>query len=331
MVLACLPVVLAEQTRADRRLTPGVIPPGREDRVMAFAAMPAIRAEGPTITVSDVQIDRDAIVLRIADARVVSTCPNVPSEIRVWLALDVDDSPCGSNPSLHAGDLCAGARECDAWMDLHTAMLARIASRLAARAHAGIWSAGTSAPRGEVGGLLAPVMRRTSMPIARGVCSMFALALLFALLAAWRLGALASAAMAPPVEASTRSRWISSAVLLAVTCGGAWRRVVVARTLAFDNDEQWAFPSRNSIISDDHDAWVHPPLHRALQQAWVHAIRWHHGDSLVSLRAVSLACGVCALAALALAILRTTRTTWTGAPFAIVALASVYICIYIYI
>lgn len=47
-------------------------------------------------------------------------------------------------------------------------------------------------------------------------------------------------------------------------------------------DERWAFPSPHSAFSNDHDAWVHPPLFRVLSQAWGRTIAWKEDSEAIA-------------------------------------------------
>jgi len=77
-------------------------------------------------------------------------------------------------------------------------------------------------------------------------------------------------------------RWISAAAASLVTLGIALRVHAAAR-LPFDNDEAWALPSSHELLDATHDAWLHPPLFRVVQEGFVRATGYRVGDSLLHL------------------------------------------------
>jgi hypothetical protein len=119
-----------------------------------------------------------------------------------------------------------------------------------------------------------------------------------------------------PVAREARPwRRLSAAAAVAVLVVGAGLRVRAAATLAEDRDEQWARSTACPVFNADHDAWVHPPLFRTLQQARLR-LSGQGGAALASLpitRLASAAAGIAALAVLALAVCLGRGPAWRAA------------------
>ena len=88
-----------------------------------------------------------------------------------------------------------------------------------------------------------------------------------------------------------------------------------------DGDETHALPSSLVAVTSSHDSWVHPPLHRVIHQMWAFGISWESGDSLLTLRAVSVAADALGLIALGAGLAFRTRSWWSAIPFGLLALS----------
>lgn len=91
---------------------------------------------------------------------------------------------------------------------------------------------------------------------------------------------------------------------MAVVGLGVALRVRAAAQLPLDNDESWALPTQYELLDATHDAWVHPPLFRVVQQGFVRATGVRADGPLLHLRAPSIAFSSATLILLALAIVR---------------------------
>ena len=100
-----------------------------------------------------------------------------------------------------------------------------------------------------------------------------------------------------PREASSLPYLIGLVVL------GVALRLWLAHSLPIESDE--LAPSLQTQLFDSgHDAWLHPPVFRALQIGWLRLIGWGEGGAAFAFRAPSLFFGIGALVMMALALRR---------------------------
>lgn len=161
-----------------------------------------------------------------------------------------------------------------------------------------------AAGRGRLG-LLGPASRATGLAPA------------WLVVLALGLGALASSG----VRADRRQQvvlrphgWLLGALGAAVLL-----RVALAAMLPLETDEVRPLTSGMALFSEDHDAWLHPPLARALGTAWVELVGWRAGGAPLLLRAPFVLASALALAFLAAAAQRLARGAGPLAWFALVA------------
>ncbi len=96
--------------------------------------------------------------------------------------------------------------------------------------------------------------------------------------------------------------WLLGALGVAVVL-----RVALAATLPLETDEVRPLTSGMALFSEDHDAWLHPPLARALGTAWVELVGWRAGGAPLLLRAPFVLASALALAFLSAAAHRHAR------------------------
>lgn len=265
--------------------------PGREPAVMRLLA-PVVGGAFRGLRVQGVQL--------------------IDDEVRVQLAPG-GDGGCTLVVARRAGmgcELDVSARRCEGGGG--ATELRRVRDALCARDHGDIWTVAPPRP-GASHGLLTPLMARTGLPPGRVVAVCFALALLATLAAAL----LARAASAPAGRSDRRALTLALAVVVAAGV----LTIRAGRRRAPDRDEGWARPAATLILDDDHDAWVHPPVFRALQQGYGHAMRWTPSRGALALRGLSVACAVLAVCALAFAHAAGARRPWTVALVALPLLA----------
>jgi hypothetical protein len=285
-----------------------VIPAGREGAVMAMLGDDAKSFAGvPTETV---RLSGDAIVLVLTASPGLATCEELGLRAPGFVRIAPTPPPAGlAEGARRVGPLHVSYRACGLDRSQAEVAAGALASHLAARSHDGIWLAAEGSPFAP-GGLLSPTLAALDVSPCVLVASVMTLV---ALLAAW-LGLRAPAPDCAPDSAPQNERrarpWTSRPLLglaLAIVAIGLALRVHAARTMPLDVDEVWALASPHPVLSHDHDAWVHPPLFRALQQGWAAAIGFREGDSLLRLRAPSLLASAATLLALAFAAIRRAR------------------------
>ncbi len=193
-----------------------------------------------------------------------------------------------------------------------------LAAAMAASHRGGIWQHRLADATGRLDvGLLSPVVHR--LGVEPGHVLLLSLGL--GLLVCVGVGLALRPGPAPPAPAPA-GRWPHRATLVMVSLlllGGVALRGYHAAHLPLDTDEVWALPGQTPVFNADHDAWVHPPLHRATQRAYLRLSGWTEGDPLLALRLPSLCAGALALLFLALALLQGGRSPWALIPFALVA------------
>ncbi len=277
--------------KADGKL---VITRGREAEVMAYLSTDARTFAG--VPIGNIMIDHDVIVLQMEQTGDV-TC-ELPRHLHGpgGAVIGPKGSAVSGASSAPAGDLIVSWVTCGSAGDPALQMAGeRLAGALANRPHDRVWSWVEGHAPGGVGGILAPFFRKVDSKGSPGriLGVTFGFATLLALLAAL----LAPRAQGEPITttAPTKRRFVTAAAIAILLLVGAVLRVRASTNLPLDTDEAWALPTVHSVVTNDHDAWVHPPMHRSLQQAWVHAIGWHEGDSLQRLRLPSLVASLAAL------------------------------------
>ena len=121
-----------------------------------------------------------------------------------------------------------------------------------------------------------------------------------------------------PVDPPTSKATIGLAawILAGLVACGAYVRVSAAIVRVEDGDEGWGFPNLQGILGHDHDAMVHPPLFRGVQQLFVRAIDWAEGDPLWHVRLLPIALAILTLAFIAFAVHNAGKTAWRTLPFA---------------
>jgi len=292
----------------------GVIPPGREHRVMDLLA-PLVDGGLAGRGVEGVRIEGDRI--RVALEGDGGPCEGAPGWVEPPGALELTRGtrPEGI-PSAEAGGLVLALHAC-APMPGAGAELDRLARAFAARHRGDIWeAAGDHAPDATTGGLLEPAAGGLGLRADVLLATAWALGLLACLLLPGLLLRRPPRADPPP-PARRATRWLVAAVLLA---GGA-HAIHHIRAAPFETDEAWARPTDHAILAGDHDAWVHPPLYRAAQQTWGHAIGHSEGDPDWLLRVPSLLFALGALALVGALALRVARSPWAALPLALPALS----------
>ncbi len=321
-----------------------VIPPGREPQVMEL-----LRALGPTFAghaLGDTSIEKDEIRVRLVGADEAGSGASTggrcagpdwvqaPGGLRLRYGgarRDGDEARSGEATS---GDLTMTWFLCGAEAETRDV---EQAPRALDRARASvdptrIWmtvaspaTATRTASTPPGAGLLTPVVAAIGiapqwiaiLTWTTGFALAIALSRAIAHEAAGSLGARGEAA-----RRRARARRTRSIVAAALVVGGIALRVRLASSRALDGDEPWAFPTTHPVFSNDHDAWVHPPIFRALQGFIGAAAGWHPGDALLVLRAPSVVASCVALVLVAVAAHRAGAIV-ALLPLAVVALSPV--------
>lgn len=316
------------RTEADTEL---VIPAGREREVLAL-----VRAIGPTFAthrVGDVRIEQREIRVALESDRATTRgvgCGGpdwvrAPGALRITYG-DARADRAGARSGERSAErvtlawfLCEG--EDDA---------ARIADDDARRAIASVassidpsrvWQRASRGGALPTYGLVTPAARALDLTPAVLVVIVWLIGLAVSLAAPRIAGGAAIDALSPSaIDTDAKRAKIVTLATIALVVLGVALRVYFAAAAPQDGDEHWAFPSRHPILSGDHDAWVHPPLFRALADGFGHAIGWTIGDTMIALRAPSLVAAACALALAGVAA-ASSRSPWSLAPLGVVALS----------
>jgi hypothetical protein len=297
------------------RVTGSMIPPGREASVLAlFDAWPDRRFAGRTIAA--VRIDHDTVLADLADGAAASGACSMPwARAPGTVRIGPSDEPlvAASDGTLGIDwDLCGRADGSRAAEDA-----ARLAAALTADRVATIWSPGAVGETGvPVGGLLAPAAALVGLPAPRAVVIFFAVGIAAALAASWVVSRRRPLAELP-AQAHPRA-WIAVVVVGASALAA---RLALAASVPPDGDEPWAMPPFTYLFTDDHDAWVHPPLFRAVAELHVRAIGWSEGDPLWALRLPSILAGTLAVTLAAWLVARRSTAVWTPLTLLVPALA----------
>jgi len=233
-----------------------VVPPGREDAVMALLR-PALDGGVAGRSVVGVQIEGEAVRASLeGGGALVVTARGALSPALEVAFVEVDED---------------------------AALRARIA-RGDARS---VFVAVGAAPRPSSGepeaaaasiGILTPAVRATGWPPWLVV----ALAL--------GLGAFVALAGSRAVPPSHAPRPIvrPSRLVIAATALAVGLRVWLAVDAPLETDEVRPLVSGLPLLSSSHDAWLHPPLYRALMLDWIALTGWTEGDPAIVLRLPSL-------------------------------------------
>jgi hypothetical protein len=321
LALAAIPPGMSP--RDSKRAEPEayVIPAGRESAVMAFLE-PIVHAHVGPLGIADVRIEGGRITLVLAapagaeDARPCTLPSGVARPGVVWIEHAIDATAMGAPGRARVDDVVFEAHAC---VDPAVAAeaLDEMASSLAHRAHDDVWQRAAQADHpAESGGILSPWWSRFAAPPAQAIARTLAFAVLASIVAA----ACARGRDRTAADDARPDR-VRVLVLLVLVVAGVALRAAAAHAMPVDGDEAWAFPSSHAITTGDHDSWVHPPVHRAVQRAWVAAIGWRPGDTLLRLRAVSVLAGSLALVACGAAIASRVRSLLALLPFAVLALS----------
>lgn len=149
-------------------------------------------------------------------------------------------------------------------------------------------------------GILTPaiVWARAALGVSPGqlVVGWWTACALLTVALAWRFG---RASGEPSAVSVPRSIAIAAALLVVV---GVALRVASAHGVAVETDEARVYAVGGRVFDGDHDAWLHPPLFRALELAWVE----HLGgaDTALALRAPALAFAITGLVLFVAALVR---------------------------
>jgi hypothetical protein len=261
-----------------------VITPGHEGDVMAFVG-PDIDHGFAGVPVEGVRIERSVIELRLGPAPEVAGCADAsPGSVVIGIAGSAEQPADAST----AGDLFVGAHICGVPPQAIARSSSSLAQRLATRDHSRVWQPMSN------GGILSPFLTRQPLSVFWALLGMLGLGTLASMFAA-RLSR-APDALTRDEQPSSRLRLYGTAVVAAlVIVVGTFLRVRIAARLPMEIDENWSIPSVHAVLGQDHDAWIHPPIHRAIQQLWGHAIGWRLGDPPLLLRLPSVLASAAAL------------------------------------
>lgn len=194
---------------------------------------------------------------------------------------------------------------------------AALVEDMASRPVRAIWQpvASTTAHEQE-GGLLGAAASALGIPVSRAAVIGLLVGACGAAAAAWWFGRTRSA----PAPSRARVRRVVAIAALAIAVVGAGLRVRAAAQLPPDGDEKWALAETHSIVTADHDAWVHPPVFRAVQQRWAQTAKLAQGCDPLRMRAVSLLASIASVLLLA-AIVAALRSAWALVPLVTIAWA----------
>ncbi len=317
-----------------------VIPPGREAKVMELLE-PLSRQGFLGFRPGDVQISRAEVRvgLRGPGGTEGGRC-EAPGWVEPPGGLLVTYFPRGDGPTSPAsrshGGLSLTWFLCDDEAPepgSPEAAAARLVEQMAARDPEQVWGIPFQGVRGFEVGLLTPLVRPTGLTPGHALVIVWAVALLASLGAFFAIGrrrrdrgteargetaARGKEAWADP----GRPSWGAWRLLpwLILAAGALWR-VTASTSLPFDVDERWAAPLASPVFNDDHDAWVHPPVFRSMQQIYTLLVGWSDGDPIWLLRLPSTLCGIAVLGLLAVAVRLLRRPGWAAVLLAVAAFA----------
>ena len=307
---ALVAIVLWREPDLHRAEPHPVIYPGHESRVVRFVE-PLAHGGFAGLAAGDIQIHGAAIRVQLrstdapADACAVPSWARSPGGVQITLLPgSPDERPHADGPTgrVRATDCCSNGLSADA--------IPRCSSRpadscsthclLARTMTSGVCPPTRRTRRPRRSGFLTPALRLTGISHQRFTAAWFliAFAVTLAIVAVgWRANVRIepfSRGDAVPRRSGTLHR-VTVGILVALSIGGAAVRFATVQRLPQDGDEVWAEPSPHPILTDDHDAWVHPPAFRTVQQFWAHRSHWHAGDGISRLRTPSVLFAMLAL------------------------------------
>jgi hypothetical protein len=329
LLVALLSVVGALVPPTPQELVHPAISPGHEAQVSTLVA-PALERGFLGHRVQSIQIEGSQVRLPLQPDPAATADCHLPAWAKpsggLWLVhepaepvperLDADGK---SGVVRDASGLALGWALCEGAPRAREEAMSLL-GQIAARHHLDIWGVvarAPMAPRDQ--GLLSPVI-----PAGRDGSFVLALAL------AVGLALTGAAALLPsrdpesapsPDSAPLQVHRGVILLLVGLVVLGAALRIAKGVSLPLDGDERWALPSGRPVLDDDHDAWIHPPVFRALQAAWTHGIHWHPGDALWLLRAPSIAASVLTLALVAATLAAARTPVWAAAWLGFLALS----------
>jgi hypothetical protein len=305
-----------------------VIPPGREARVLEL--LDPIRRHGFLgHDLGDVRIEGPEIRVQLVGGGSGAGCAGGPAWVEPPGGLAITRAAPGERGPGDGGargvvargglglawHLCgAGPRDVERARREASALVAQMSPRAADA----VWSqaAGSGGARPDVG-LLTPVVAATGLSPGWVAVASWLIALVSTVVAGWLAARAAGASRPPegvaPQAAAPRRPWATAALACVVLALGVAARLHAASSSPPDNDEQWGRSTVCPVFNADHDAWVHPPLFRAVQRARLRAAGLGHGTAaapILAARLVPLAAGIAALSLLAIAVLAGRAPAW---------------------
>ncbi|MEO8602857.1 MAG: hypothetical protein ABI629_09790 [bacterium] len=332
---ACVAIVLWREPELHRADPQPVIYAGHEAAVARFIE-PLTRAGFTALATGDVQIQGGEIrvQLRSPDAPVAAcalpTWAQSPGGVQITLLPGrPDESPHMDGASGRAVLRGLGLAWAVCGGDAASLLAAggQLLGALDARPHDDVWGITADAPdlATVTFGILTPALRATGISPQRFTAVWFltALAATLGIVAmTWRadvrIDSLGGGAVATRRGLLFRVTWLT---IVGLAIGGAAARFSAAEQVPQDGDEIWAEPSPHPILTDDHDAWVHPPAFRTVQQLWAHWSGWRARDGIAPLRTPSVCCAVLALWVVAFGVYFAGYRFGATIPIAILALA----------
>lgn len=314
---------------------PPVIPPGRENVVMAFLG-PVVKNGFTGLAISNISLEKSEIRLQLA-AKADSSAPAAPScVLPTWakapglVVIVPDRAPA---PECANATTCGIAQEKDlilVWATCAPAgtdgkAAAEWVSALAQRDHSGIWEMPDDAvdkPQAQQAGLLTPLVSATGRDKWFVARMLLLISLAGTVIAGLVLRLSGGDSTSKPLAISLKNGWkLRWGILGALVLLGSGLRVQAAAMLPRDHDEILNGVYTQKILCEDHDSWVHPPLYRAINKAWVDTTRLDENDALWKHRVPSLVFSILALCLLAIALGMAKLPPHAGLPLALVALS----------
>ena len=156
-------------------------------------------------------------------------------------------------------------------------------------------------------GVLAPLVRTLGVPGGDLAACLIVFASAVAGLCVWWLGPGPWPGSPEPVHRAPPPAWflVALGLVLCLAVGVAIHRTGLE---PLDTDEVWARTGERAVLGDDHDAFIHPPLYRALQSTYERVALEEEQQAGVKLRVISLAATVLGLLMLAAWIALSTRS-----------------------